>query len=313
MKPIHSDYETKLKKYASRYKENIGNAALELHARDRQIPLSGNPLLMGILNINDDSLAGDGRLDADWAIARAVEMVAEGADIIDVGGESARTNRAAISEEEELVRVRPFLENFSKAMRAARPRTDSQVFPPLVSLNTWRPNVVSGALAAGFDILNDMSALPDETNALHCASIGAALLIMHSKGVPKIAHKHITYPDVISELIGFFKEKTELSMHAGVSRERLILDPGIDFAKQAPDNLRIYRELEKLTALGFPILLPVSRKSVIGRVLGIERPQERDAGTIACIVAGCLRGASIFRIHNVSAAWFAVRTVGTLQ
>jgi dihydropteroate synthase len=313
MKPIHSDYETKLEKYASRYKENIRNTALELHCRDRQIPLAGNPLLMGILNINDDSFAGDGRLDANWALARAVEMVSEGADIIDVGGESARTNRAAISEEEELARIRPFLENFSKAMRAARPRTDSQVFPPLLSLNTWRPNVVKGALTTGFDILNDMSALPSETNAIHCASIGAALLIMHSKGEPKIAHKHITYPDVMDELLNFFREKTAIALHSGVKRESLILDPGIDFAKQAPDNLRIYRELEKLTTLGFPILLPVSRKSVIGRVLGIERPQDRDAGTIACIVAGCLRGASIFRIHNVSAAWFAIRTAEVLQ
>jgi dihydropteroate synthase len=104
-----------------------------------------------------------------------------------------------------------------------------------------------------------------------------------------------------------------MAIHSGVKRESLILDPGIDFAKQAPDNLRIYRELEKLTALGFPILLPVSRKSVIGRVLGIERPQERDAGTIACIVAGCLRGASIFRVHNVPAAWFAIRTAEVLQ
>lgn len=91
------------------------------------------------------------------------------------------------------------------------------------------------------------------------------------------------------------------------------MDPGIDFAKQAPDNLRIYRELEKLTSLGFPILLPVSRKSVIGRVLGIENPKDRDAGTVACIVAGCLRGASIFRVHNVSAAWFAIRATGVLQ
>jgi dihydropteroate synthase len=198
-------------------------------------------------------------------------------------------------------------------MRTARPRTDSQVFPPILSLNTWRPNVVQGALDAGFDILNDMSTLPDETNAIHCSSIGAALLIMHSKGEPKIAHKHITYPDVMSELLTFFSEKTQMAIRSGVKRECLILDPGIDFAKQAPDNLRIYRELEKLTALGFPILLPVSRKSVIGRVLGIERPQERDAGTIACIVAGCLRGASIFRVHNVPAAWFAIRTAEVLQ
>jgi dihydropteroate synthase len=268
---------------------------------------------MGILNINDDSFSGDGRLDVEWALGRAREMVSEGADIIDVGGESARTNRDAIGEDEELRRVLPFLEKFERAMAGATPRDNAQIYPPLVSLNTWRPGVVEGALEAGFDILNDMGALPDDKNAKLCARIGAALLIMHSKGQPKVSHRHVTYPDVIKELEEFFDEKITMAMQAGLTREHIILDPGIDFAKQTEDNLKIYRELEKLTAKGFPVLLPVSRKSVIGRVLGIENPSGRDAGTAACIVAGCLRGASIFRIHHVGAAWQTLRTLEILK
>ena len=268
---------------------------------------------MGILNINDDSFSSDGKIDTDWALSRAVEMVAEGADIIDVGGESARTNRKAISEEEEIRRVRPFLEGFQNIMNTAVPRDGDQLFPPLLSLNTWRPRVIEGALEAGFDILNDMSALPDATNARLCARIGAAFLIMHSCGEPKMRHTHVTYPDIISELLEFFEQKASLAIEAGIHRDSLILDPGIDFAKQVDDNLRIFRELGRLTSQRFPVLLPVSRKSVIGRVLGIEKPADRDAGTIACIVAGMLRGASIFRVHDISAAWFAIRSVEALR
>lgn len=279
----------------------------------RSVDLSQRPLIMGILNINDDSFSSDGRIDTDWALSRAVEMVAEGADIIDVGGESARTNREAISEEEELQRVGPFLEKFNRAMETAAPRDLGQLFPPLLSLNTWRPGVVEGALDPGFDILNDMGALPDDTNARLCSQIGAALLIMHSRGEPKVRHTHVTYPDVVGELIGFFKKKTVMAMKAGLPRESLIIDPGIDFAKQVEDNLLVFRELERIAAIGFPVLLPVSRKSVIGRVLGIEKPADRDAGTVACMVAGCLRGASLFRVHNIPAAWFAIRSMEALR
>lgn len=304
--------DSKLTKNAGGDKENIRVRGV-LRARGRSVDTHRRPLLMGILNINDDSFSSDGKIDTDWALTRAVEMVAEGADIIDVGGESARTNREAISEEEEHRRVRPFLEKFQDAMQNAVPRDADQVFPPLLSLNTWRPKVVEGALEAGFDILNDMSALPDATNAKLCAGIGAALLIMHSRGEPKVRHTHVTYTDVMDELLVFFKEKTGLAIDAGIPRDSLILDPGIDFAKQVDDNLRIFREVDRLAGLGFPVLLPVSRKSVIGRVLGIEQPADRDAGTIACIVAGTLRGASIFRVHNIPAAWFAIRAVEALR
>lgn len=268
---------------------------------------------MGILNINDDSFSGDGRIDTGWALGRLREMVAAGADIIDVGGESARTNRGPVSEEEEWRRIAPFLEKFSANVQSARPRDETRIFPPLLSVNTWRTGVVTRALEAGCDLINDMSALPDDAHARLCARHGSSLLIMHSKGEPKIPHTHVTYRDLLSELEEFFESKIAMATAAGLSRSSIVLDPGIDFAKQTGDNLLIYRELRRLTRFGCPILLPVSRKSTIGRVLGIEDPAERDAGTIACLVAGALRGASIVRVHNVEAAWFALRALDAVS
>lgn len=286
---------------------------MELLARSRRLAFPRRPLIMGILNINDDSFSGDGRLDREWALRQARELTALGADIIDVGGESARTNRVAITPEEELRRISPFIEQFDNALCGAAPRDTDQVFPPLLSINTWRPEVAGPALALGGHILNDMSALPDDRNARICASTGAALLIMHSVGAPKVPHTHVGYEDVIEELKSFFSAKIEAAMAAGMKKEATILDPGIDFAKQAPDNLRIYRDLETLTTFDRPILLPVSRKSVIGRVLDLPEPRDRDAGTAACIVAGMRRGAAIFRVHNVEMAWRVIRSVHRLS
>lgn len=286
---------------------------MELLARSRRLAFPRRPLIMGILNINDDSFSGDGRLDPDWALRQAKELTALGADIIDVGGESARTNRAAITSEEELRRISPFIEKFEDALCGAAPRDAEQVFPPLLSINTWRPEVAGPALALGGHILNDMSALPDDRNARICADTGAALLIMHSVGAPKVPHTHVGYADVMEELKSFFASKIDTALAAGMKRESLILDPGIDFAKQAPDNLRIYRELEALATFDRPILLPVSRKSVIGRVLDLPEPRDRDPGTAACIVAGMRRGASIFRVHNVEMAWRVIRSVHRLE
>lgn len=286
---------------------------MELLARDRQVNFPRRPLLMGILNINDDSFSGDGRLDSEWAIRRAREMVALGADIIDVGGESARTNRDPIAPEEELARIQPFIERFAEVSVDVAPRDDEQIFPPLLSINTWRPEVAAPALALGGHLLNDMSALPDDRNARICAETGAALLIMHSIGAPKVSHKHVGYADIVQEMSAFFREKIALARAAGVREEAILLDPGIDFAKQAEDNLRIYRELGFLAEFQRPILLPVSRKSVIGRTLGIKNPTDRDAATAACIVAGILRGAHIFRVHNIEMAWQTIVSTYRIQ
>ena len=267
------------------------------------------PLVMGIVNINDDSFSGDGSLDVAQAIAQAEALVRAGADIIDVGGESARTNRAPISVTEEISRLTPFVTRFVECHSTVAPVDEKQVFPPMLSLNTWRPAVLHALLPLGIDIVNDIGALATTENAAAVAKYGAALVIMHSVGEPKVPHLHVQYTDIMEALEDFFERKIAEATKAGVSPEAIILDPGIDFAKQRSDNLRIFRELSRLTRFERPILLPVSRKTVIGEVLNLADPKDRDAGTVACVVAGIQQGASIFRVHNVNAASLAVRTI----
>jgi dihydropteroate synthase len=258
---------------------------------------------MGIVNLCADSFSGDGITEPELALRHAERLVAEGADIIDVGAESARTNRAAMSEGEEADRLSAFLDLWRK----------SAVSETMLSINTWRPDVVSQVLPSGGDLLNDLSALPTDENARLCAKYGAALLIMHSVGEPKVPHTHVQHGDVMETLDRFFDEKIALAEGAGLAREAIVLDPGIDFAKQREDNLRIYRELGRLHRFERPILLPVSRKTVIGETLGLAQPEARDAGTVACLVQGMEQGAQIFRVHHVRAASQAVRTIWALE
>lgn len=266
---------------------------------------------MGIVNINDDSFCNDGTLDPAAALNLAKQQLRDGADIIDIGAESARTNRGVITIDDEIERLLPFLEAWPQLI-ASMPRSPwdrSQLWPPLLSINTWRPEVVEQILTFGGDIINDLSALPDSRNAELCARHGAALLIMHSIGQPKVPHTHVSYPDIMETLDVFFTDKIKMALDAGLALEQLILDPGIDFAKQCNDNLRIYRELRQLQRFDRPILLPVSRKTVIGEVLELPLPQDRDAGTIACIAAGMNHGAQLFRVHHVKAAAQAIKVL----
>jgi dihydropteroate synthase len=280
-----------------------------LQARTRSVRFPRRPLVMGIVNLTDDSFSGDGTLEVGTALRHARTLVEQGADIIDVGGESARTNREALAEPEEVQRVIPFVQRFAETYEGVTAVDDQQVFPPLLSINTWRPGVARAILAAGGDLLNDMSALPNDENARVAAATGAALVIMHSVGLPKQPHTHVQYLDVMRALHEFFEAKISEAMRSGVNADAIILDPGIDFAKQRKDNLRILHELGSLQVFGRPILLPVSRKTVLGETLGIPDAKDRDAGTIACVVAGILRGASIFRVHNVHATSQAVRVI----
>lgn len=284
---------------------------MHLHARQHRVSFPRRPLVMGIVNINDDSFCNDGTLDPAAALILAEQQLREGADIIDIGAESARTNRGAISIEEEIGRLLPFIAAWPQLIASMKdsPWDQEQLWPPLLSINTWRPEVVAQILPHGGDLINDLSALPDARNAELCARHGAALLIMHSIGQPKVPHTHISYPDIMETLEGFFADKIKMALDAGLALEQLMLDPGIDFAKQRDDNLRIYRELRKLQHFERPILLPVSRKTVIGEVLGLPLPQDRDAGTIACIAAGMNQGAQLFRVHHVKATAQAVKVL----
>jgi dihydropteroate synthase len=259
---------------------------------------------MGIVNLSADSFSGDGCTNIESALQRAREHVTEGAEIIDVGAESARTNRGPIPAEEEAGRLTRFIERWNSEVPGS-----SGV---LLSLNTWRPEVVGAVLPLGGDILNDIGGHATDVNAQICADHGAALVIMHTVGQPKVPHTHVAYDDVMQRISAFFEEKIDAAIIAGLSRVALILDPGIDFAKQRDDNLRIYRELATLQRFERPLLVPVSRKTVIGDVLGVPAA-ERDAGTVACIVSAQLRDAQIFRVHNVRAAVQTVRMVDAIE
>ncbi|MEP6670750.1 MAG: dihydropteroate synthase [Chthoniobacter sp.] len=282
---------------------------MKLVLRDVSIEFPVRPLVMGIVNLVADSFSGDGVTDIDAALTRARQQLADGADIIDIGAESARTNRGPIPEEEEAAQLRRFIERWPE-LREDRPTGTPS---PLLSINAWRPGVIRQVLPRGGELLNDISGLPTDENARLCADSGAALLIMHTVGEPKVAHTHVGYDDIMARLEEFFAAKIALAERAGVAREAILLDPGIDFAKQRGDNLRIYRELDRLHQFGRPILLPVSRKTVIGEVLGLPNAAERDAGTVACIVQGMLRGAHIFRVHHVRAAAQAVRIIAAVE
>ncbi len=272
------------------------------------------PRVMGIVNINDDSFSGDGTLDVDLALEQAMRMAQEGADIIDVGAESARTNREAIAVEREVDRLIPFIERFRRSCELIDPRDDLQIWPPLLSINTWRPPVVEAVLQTGAcDIINDIGGLVDDTNAKLCFEYECCLLIMHTVGEPKVPHTEQRYQDLWSEMESFFEDRLKRVRTIGLSEDQIILDPGIDFAKQCKDNLEIYREAERLTQFDLPILLPISRKTVIGDVLGIDNPAERDAGTIACLVRGLVAQANIFRVHNVKAVTDSVRVIAAIR
>ncbi len=280
----------------------------------RTITFPRRPLVMGIVNINDDSFSGDGTLDFPRAAEIAVEQIRAGADIIDIGAESARTNRAAIPVAEEVRRFQSFLHHWPGIVAAATPRDSDQISPPILSVNTWRPDVIEAILPdSRIELVNDMGGLPDDRNARLCAAAGASLLIMHSVGEPKVPHLTQQWPDVMAELDRFFTEKLGLAQAAGLHPDSIVLDPGIDFAKQRDDNLTVYRELAELRKFGRPVLVPVSRKTVIGDVLDLPQPTDRDAGTVACMTAAVLRGAEIFRVHNVPAAWQTVKTLAALR
>ena len=216
--------------------------------------------------------------------------------------------------ETELARLRPFLDGWQEMIATAHPADATQLWPPVLSVNTWRPEVVACLLDGGWPvaIVNDMGGLPDDRNARLCAAAGVSLLIMHTVGVPKVAHTTTRWDDVMAELDRFFREKIAAATAAGLAPEQIILDPGIDFAKQRDDNLRILRELQRLQGYDRPVLVPLSRKTVIGEVLGIADPAARDAGTIACLAAAVRRGAQILRVHNVAAAWQALKVLDTV-
>ncbi len=242
--------------------------------------------VMGILNVTPDSFSDGGKfLSVDRAVEHAHRMVEEGADIIDIGGESSRPFSEPVSEEEELRRVIPVLEEL-----------DGLKVP--ISIDTYKPRVAEEALKRGASIVNDIYGLRREGMAEIAREYDAAVVIMHMKGEPKNMQVNPHYEDVIGEITRFFRERVEFARSHGIEDDRIILDPGIGFGKRLEDNLMIIRSLGSFRCLGYPILMGTSRKSFIGKVLDLD-VSERLEGTIATNVISLMNGASIFRVHDV--------------
>jgi len=274
-----------------------------LRAGDRTLRLGWRPLLMGIVNASPDSFSDDGSartLDGQARLAR--ELVDAGADILDVGGESARTGVPPISVEEEIERVVPLVERIVGESGVT------------VSVDTYKPLLARAAIAAGARIVNDVSGLRDLDLAGVCAETGAALVLMHTRAAPKqrLQDPDLYGEDVAGEVLAFLRARIELALAAGVSFEQLILDPGPDFAKTPAQTIVLLADAGRLHALRRPLLMAISRKDFIGALIS-RPPRERLAGTLAALAHGVDVGAHIFRVHDVAAAADFLRVRAALR
>jgi dihydropteroate synthase len=274
--------------------------------RSREIPLGERTLVMGILNVTPDSFSDGGQFfDRGQAVAHGLQMLDEGADILDVGGESTRPGakvaESGISPQEEMRRVLPVVEDL------LRERQDA-----VISVDTYKAEVARAALAAGAEIINDVSALRwDAQMASVLAESDCGVILMHSRGLPEQWKTQPPSPDILNEVKSDLREWAASAIEHGIARERLVLDPGFGFGKRFDENLPLLAHLGQFHELGFPVLSGTSRKSFIGRTLsqaGQDAPAEKRLyGTLATVIASVLQGAHIVRVHDVRPAVEAVR------
>ena len=255
---------------------------------NRELPLE-RPLIMGILNVTPDSFSDGNRfLDPQQAVDRAQEMAEQGADIIDIGGESTRPGAAPVDAGEEVKRVLPVIEEVAGKVSCA------------ISVDTWKSAVARPAIAAGAGIINDISGFRfDPEMAAVAAQSGSGVVLMHTRGTPLTMQAETRYDDLMGEVVQGLGKSVEIAVGAGVERARIVVDPGIGFAKDGHGNLEILRRLRELTGLGFPILVGTSRKGFIGKVLKRDTG-DRVFGTAATVALAIANGASILRVHDVA-------------
>jgi dihydropteroate synthase len=274
--------------------------------RDRKLPIGERTLVMGILNVTPNSFNdGDKFLSLDNALAHAEQMISDGADIIDVGGESTRPGGEPVSTEEEIQRVVPVIKELAN-------RTDTPV-----SIDTTKSEVARAALDAGASIINDISGLRFDFYVADAAvSVGAGLVLMHSRGTPATLHRLPPVAEIIPEVINGLRASVHMAERRGVKRESIVIDPGIGFGKSQEQNLELIAKLDQLIAAfpDLPVLVGTSRKSFIGRILTDSdgtpaKASERLHGTIASMAAAVIHGAHIVRVHDVKESIDALKTV----
>ncbi|MFQ6676927.1 MAG: dihydropteroate synthase [Fidelibacterota bacterium] len=255
----------------------------------KKLHIQNSPtFIMGILNVTPDSFSDGGRyFNLESAVEHTLKMVADGADIIDIGGESTRPGADPVSLEEELNRVVPVIESI---------RSHSDI---CISIDSYKATVADRAVAAGADIINDISGLQFDHRMIEIAcESDVPVVIMHMKGNPRNMQKNPFYKDLMQEMVAFFQERVKFCRRNGIKNENIILDPGIGFGKRVQDNYELLRELHQLKNLGFPILTGPSRKSFIGTTLS-SSVENRFEGTVAAVTASILNGAKIVRVHDV--------------
>ncbi|WP_213995662.1 dihydropteroate synthase [Arsukibacterium sp.] len=262
--------------------------------RQRQLDLS-RPVVMGILNITPDSFSDGGQhLSPEAALRQAEQMLADGAMILDIGGESTRPGAAEVPLQQELDRVVPVIE-------AIRQRFDC-----VISVDTSKAGVMSAAVKAGADMINDVQALQGD-GALQCAAeLNVPVCLMHMQGQPRTMQQQPQYDDVVAEVVKFLQRRTMDCQFAGIAKNQIILDPGFGFGKTLSHNYQLLAALAQLVKLGYPVLAGMSRKSMIGQLLDVPIDQ-RLAGSLACATIAALQGARIIRVHDVKESVQAVQ------
>lgn len=257
----------------------------------REFDTQNNTYIMGILNVTPDSFSDGGRYDSiDEAFKHARQMVMDGADLIDIGGESTRPGHVPVSDEEEIKRIVPVIEMIKRHLDVP------------ISVDTYKPAVAKAAIEAGADMINDIWGLKyDEDMAPVISQSGVACCLMHNRD-------NTNYYDLIDDIKDDLNESVNIALASGISKDRIILDPGIGFGKTYEQNVKTMKHLEELKSLGYPILLGTSRKSMIGNLLDLP-VEERDEGTVATSVYGYMKGCAFFRVHNVKANYRALKTV----
>lgn len=261
-----------------------------------QLDLS-RPNVMGIVNVTPDSFSDGGKYSSvDSAVEHALRLIGEGADILDIGGESTRPGAEPVSLEEELRRVIPVIDALSKVTTV-----------PL-SIDTYKPEVMRAAIQAGADIVNDICALQGAGALDIVAGSNAGVCLMHMQGVPQTMQLNPDYGDVVAEVRQFLGARAQACLAHGIAKERILLDPGFGFGKTTAHNVALIQHLESLTELGFPLLVGLSRKSVLGRIAGGDEQQRLHAGLAASVIS-VMKGARIVRVHDVKATVDALKVV----
>ena len=259
--------------------------------RDRTLRLGERTLVMGIVNVTPDSFSDGGMFDdAAGAVKHGLRLRDEGADVLDVGGESTRPGSDPVDEAEELDRVLPVIE----ALRRDAPEA-------VLSIDTRKAAIAEAAIAAGADVVNDVGAGGDPTMVDVVASAGAGIVLMHMRGEPKTMQEAPAYDDVVAEVRGFLAARVEAAAAAGVARDRVAVDPGIGFGKDRSHNLTLLRSIGSLRELGVPVVVGASRKRFVGELTGVEDPSDRLEGSLAAAVWCATQGVDVVRVHDVGA------------